>query len=332
MGPTGVVATLNGACLVSMDYGGSNSAISQISERLRHGSNFPCIMLNSNRSEHAFIGLVGASLRVFVSSRVRSRVLTVSIDGRYLFPDVMLVLHPNILKEDPAEMALTNMAIGFSGSYITLSEFVAERLKRKYRKPVKVIRCGVQEHDIPRQKRHGDEIVVSHVGGIAPGRSRRTPMLQLPEILREAFPDRKIRLIHVAGKWNWNEEMLRANCEKAGIRFDLRGAGSNDEMFKVYAESDIYVYLSLEEGYSITPGEALTMEKPVVISDLPVHREVYGGKPGVFFCRNGEKQSVVDALRTAYETGSSPVFREKALERTWQDMVDEFNDYVAALI
>lgn len=41
-------------------------------------------------------------------------------------------------------------------------------------------------------------------------------------------------------------------------------------------ESDIYVFPSLKEGFSLTPMEAQYYGKPCVISDISIHREVYG--------------------------------------------------------
>jgi len=36
-----------------------------------------------------------------------------------------------------------------------------------------------------------------------------------------------------------------------------------------------YSNLSLFEGFSLTPGEAILFDKPLLLSDIPVHREIY---------------------------------------------------------
>jgi glycosyltransferase involved in cell wall biosynthesis len=41
-------------------------------------------------------------------------------------------------------------------------------------------------------------------------------------------------------------------------------------------ECDAYVFPSLKEGFSLTPMEAQYFGRACIISDIPVHREVYG--------------------------------------------------------
>ena len=46
------------------------------------------------------------------------------------------------------------------------------------------------------------------------------------------------------------------------------------------ASSDIIVCPSGHEGFSLTPLEGMACSKPVVVSDIPVHRELIGGRNG----------------------------------------------------
>ena len=50
------------------------------------------------------------------------------------------------------------------------------------------------------------------------------------------------------------------------------------------------------------------------------------------FCRLTSEETVREALTNAYQMGPSATYREKAIERTWQDMIDEFSDYVSTLL
>jgi glycosyltransferase involved in cell wall biosynthesis len=52
-------------------------------------------------------------------------------------------------------------------------------------------------------------------------------------------------------------------------------------MEELTAACDILVCPSGHEGFSLTPLEAMACGKPVVITDIPVHRELLGGKNGV---------------------------------------------------
>ena len=57
---------------------------------------------------------------------------------------------------------------------------------------------------------------------------------------------------------------------------------SEDEKFDLLDSFDVYVNVSAGEGYSIGPREALAQGKPLVLSDVPVHRDL-GDLEGVFF-------------------------------------------------
>jgi len=49
----------------------------------------------------------------------------------------------------------------------------------------------------------------------------------------------------------------------------------DEEMNWLYRNCDTYIFLSLFEGYSLTPAEAICSGKDVIISDIEVHREIY---------------------------------------------------------
>ena len=43
----------------------------------------------------------------------------------------------------------------------------------------------------------------------------------------------------------------------------------------LFNNCDTYIFLSLFEGFSLTPAEALCCGKNVILSDIPVHKEIY---------------------------------------------------------
>jgi glycosyltransferase involved in cell wall biosynthesis len=51
---------------------------------------------------------------------------------------------------------------------------------------------------------------------------------------------------------------------------------SDEEVVSLRQQAELLVFPSLKEGYSLTPVEAQAVGLPCVISDIPVHREVYG--------------------------------------------------------
>ena len=57
---------------------------------------------------------------------------------------------------------------------------------------------------------------------------------------------------------------------------EFTGRVSDDELIALYQGASLFVFGSLYEGFGITPMEALATETPILVSDIPVFREVYG--------------------------------------------------------
>ncbi|MBO0901679.1 glycosyltransferase family 4 protein [Cellulomonas sp. zg-ZUI222] len=58
----------------------------------------------------------------------------------------------------------------------------------------------------------------------------------------------------------------------------LLGGVATDELAWLYRHAELFVFLSLAEGYGLPPVEALALGCPVVVSDLAVFRETLGGR------------------------------------------------------
>ena len=75
----------------------------------------------------------------------------------------------------------------------------------------------------------------------------------------------------------------------------------DDELLKRLSEAALLVQPSLYEGFGMPPLEALVLGTRVIISDIPVFREIYDGFPVIFF-RPGDaedlKNKMIKALCT----------------------------------
>lgn len=253
----------------------------------------------------------------------RDQFFSVSLDGRFLYADVMVVLHIPEKGTNPIEGYLIVKGMKHPKFLIAISETNAEIVRKRYPdKEIHIVRPGIEAHPYIEHSK-SDGIIISNIGGLSQKRSRRLPMLQVPKQIREALGDQKITFIHIGGKDTDNERQLRQECLNYNIEPIFKSNVPVSEIWDTYAKSDLYIYMSLEEGYSLTPMEALMMGVPCLISDIPVHREVYSNKEGVKFAENWKVTP--DLIRGAISLGINKSYRDQVMDRTWDDAIEELD-------
>jgi Glycosyltransferase len=104
--------------------------------------------------------------------------------------------------------------------------------------------------------------------------SVKDPLALLEAFGRAFGQDGDARLVFIgAGKL---EETLQARTDHLGLgdRVDLTGLIPRDDVFVSYAEADVFVSTSHGEGLPVAVLEAMAAGCPVILSDIPPHREV----------------------------------------------------------
>lgn len=93
----------------------------------------------------------------------------------------------------------------------------------------------------------------------------------------EAFNLLKISDLHlvIVGK---RSQVFEKNDFETEINDHIHFIGyvSDEELFWLYYNTLFFIYLSLYEGFGIPPLEAMANGCPVLLSDIPVHKELYG--------------------------------------------------------
>lgn len=81
------------------------------------------------------------------------------------------------------------------------------------------------------------------------------------------------------------------------------GKITDDELLQLYNKSSLLIQPSLYEGFGMPPLEALTCRTNVILSDIPVFKEIYNNFPVTFF----ESENVDDlAEKILYKYNSEP--------------------------
>lgn len=100
---------------------------------------------------------------------------------------------------------------------------------------------------------------------------------------------------------------------------------SDTELVELYNKAKALISSSLKEGFNLPPLEALACGTPVILSDIPVHREIYEDI-GIFFDLNNEESflKALDELKnldyTEFEKKRVKFLKKFSWQKTSEDI------------
>jgi PEP-CTERM/exosortase A-associated glycosyltransferase len=182
--------------------------------------------------------------------------------------------------------------------------------------------------------------VIGHIGGFQPYEGLDVLINALPSMVRE-LPGLKLLLVGSGEQ----ESQLRAVASRLGLNDQITFAGrvEHGAVREAYSVADLLVYPRIATRTTnlttpLKPLEAMAMEKPVMLSDLPPMRELV--EPGVsgFLCQPG---SAAELARSCVAALSDPLHlsrvaaggRERVRrERTWSTVVARYQAVYADVV
>ena len=184
-------------------------------------------------------------------------------------------------------------AVNKSKIVFTVSNFSKERIEHHLKtKPSKIIttynalpQWFYQDVNISVQK----DNYILFVGNIKKHKGLSTLLKAFKLVLSHGI---HTKLMIVGNKENFrtgDDEIWEQISNFPSDAVTFTGRISDSELNEVYAKAKVLVQPSLYEGFGMPPLEALNLDTDVVLSDIPVFKEIYNGFPVTFFkCQDAD--------------------------------------------
>ena len=202
--------------------------------------------------------------------------------GSVLIPHKIMTIHDLAFIKNPSWYTkayyclyklMTPLAARTSKHIITVSNYSKEEILRYYpflkREQISVIYNAIDQQlfkprtDVP----HPDERFILCVSSIDP----RKNFARLTEAC-QGLTDAKLYIVGNHNRVFNDQKSLQPTSDH--IRF--LGRISDSELVKLYNQAECFVFPSIYEGFGLPPLEAMACGCPVLVSDIPVLREVCG--------------------------------------------------------
>jgi len=130
-----------------------------------------------------------------------------------------------------------------------------------------------------------------NVGRLVPVKGQRDLLRAFKEFL-PACPD---AVLHIAGDGPARES-LSALINELGLQNKVVLLGSRNDIPQLINQYDCFVFPSHSEGFGAATLEAMFAGLPVLVSDIPAHKEIVTHMKTGYFFETGSVQSITQAL------------------------------------
>ena len=255
--------------------------------------------------------------------------------GSILIPHKMMTIHDLAFLKNPAWYSrayywyyrfMTPLAVKTSQHILTVSEFSKSEILRFYpflkTEKISVVYNAIDSqlfkpqhsapwHDPSSTSHHTSERFVLCVSSIDP-RKNFARLIRACQNLTDAK-------LYIVGNYNrvfGNTTELATNSD----RIHFLGRVSDQELVRLYNQAECFVFPSLYEGFGLPPLEAMACGCPVLVSDIPVEREVCGDAALYF---NPLEPSEILRIITQYLSNTDVI--KKTMRQKGYDNIKRFS-------
>lgn len=223
------------------------------------------------------------SISLFACLRPRERFITVH--------DVLFLDHPEFCSgrlDWFLKKLYLSISCALTKGVFTVSKFSAERIGAmlKVKRPVHIVPNGLVDGEAYRKSKtiEKEKGSIVFVGNLKKNKNIAV-LLEALELAAKFDTDFVLTVIGSdSGLRTSDDETARKiRSGKYGGRIRFSGWLGREEMLECISRAEYLVQPSIYEGFSIVPLEALACGTQPIISDIPVHREIYGQAPVKFF-------------------------------------------------
>jgi glycosyltransferase involved in cell wall biosynthesis len=187
-------------------------------------------------------------------------------------------------------------AIRHASMILVPTNAVADDVKQYYPSAsAKLVITGEGLSDLPvpgSSKISGDYLL--YVGSAYPHK-RLDLLIDSWSIISKKHP--QLSLV-ITGKDDVFLSRIKSQVQNNGVKNVLFvGSPDDQELATLYSNASAFVFPTSFEGFGLPPIEALSAGTPVIVSDLPVLKEVLPSE-GVFFFKSGDKDGMITAIES----------------------------------
>jgi hypothetical protein len=111
----------------------------------------------------------------------------------------------------------------------------------------------------------------------------------------------------------------------------LLGRVTDSELRWLYQRTALFLFLTLDEGFGLPTLEALEFGAPLLVSDIPVFREILGDN--AIYVDPKNTVAIAAAIRSTMDNPHVPEHRDLVLDRyTWEHAVTTMRDKIVAVV